>query len=225
MIKRGFDISVAVALLVLTTPLFLFAWIGIKLSSPGPVLYHAKRIGLHGAPFSMLKFRTMHTHGGGAVISAKNDIRIFKFGALLRRLKIDELPQFFNVLIGQMAMVGPRPEDPEIVKKAYNSWMRETLDIRPGITSPGTLFYFAVGEQLIDADNPEGSYISGIMPLKLALDRAYIDRATLLSDIATIFRTVAVIIGIAIGKPIPVSPRDIEAAQNWVPQQAFEKLL
>jgi len=223
--KRGFDISVAVALLVLTAPFFLFAWIGIKLSSPGPVLYHAKRIGLHGVPFSMLKFRTMHVHSGGALISAKNDVRIFRFGALLRQLKIDELPQFLNVLAGQMAIVGPRPEAPEIVKNAYSSWMRETLDIRPGITSPGTVFYYAVGEHLVDADDPEGSYISGIMPLKLAVDRGYMERATLLSDITTILRTVAAITGNAIGKPVPVSRRDIAAAQNWVPQRDFEKLL
>ena len=225
MMKRGFDILVAVVLLVLTAPFFLFAWIGIKLSSPGPVLFHAKRIGLHGVPFSMLKFRTMHVHSGGALISAKNDIRIFRFGTLLRKLKIDELPQFLNVLSGQMSIVGPRPEDPEIVKHAYNRWMLETLDIRPGITSPGTVFYYVVGEQLVDAEDPEGSYISGIMPLKLAVDRAYIERATLLRDILTIFSTVAAILGHAIGKPVPVSRRDIDAAQNWIPPQDFEKLL
>ncbi len=223
--KRGFDILVALALLLLTAPLFVFAWAGIKLSSPGPVFYHAKRIGLHNQPFSMLKFRTMHVHSGGAVISALNDIRVFRFGSLLRKLKIDELPQFVNVLTGQMSIVGPRPEDPLIVQKAYNSWMLETLDIRPGITSPGTIFYYAVGEHLVDPDDPEGSYLAAIMPLKLAVDRGYIERATLISDISTIFRTVAAIFGTAIGKPLRPSKSDMVAAKNWVPMQDFENVL
>ena len=222
--KRGFDIIISLMLLTLTLPLFVLAAVGIKMASSGPVFYPALRVGFMGQEFSMLKFRSMHVSNKGAVITAKNDARIFMFGSLLRGLKIDELPQFINVLKGDMSIVGPRPEDPLIVKEAYEPWMMETLNIRPGITSPGAIFYYAKGEKLIDPDRPEASYITHILQPKLAIERAYIERATVLSDLFTIFHTAAAILGEAVGKPINPSMRDIKAAEQWVPQSAFDAL-
>jgi lipopolysaccharide/colanic/teichoic acid biosynthesis glycosyltransferase len=221
--KRAIDVFVSCATLLVTSPLFLLAAIGVRLSSAGPVFYCATRAGLGGLPFTMLKFRTMHVSQGGALISAKQDARIFRFGNQLRRLKIDELPQFINVLRGEMSVVGPRPEDPTIVENAYTPWMLETLSVRPGITSPGAVFYYCCGESLIDPSEPEASYVQRVLPAKLAIERAYIERATVLSDIACIFRTVAAIVGVAMGSSMRPPDRDIRAALKWVPQSAFPK--
>lgn len=221
--KRLFDILFALVLLALTLPLFLFALIGVKLSSSGPVFYPASRVGLNKVNFSMLKFRTMHSDNSGSVITSRNDTRIFWFGGMLRRLKIDELPQFINVLKGDMSIVGPRPEDPKIVSESYTSWMSETLMVRPGITSPGAVFYYAFGEQLIDDKNPEMSYITWVLPSKLAVDLAYLQRANLLSDMATIFLTAMAIIGQIVGKPVAPNRIDLKASEQWVPTGILPK--
>lgn len=214
--KRAVDITISVCVLLATSPILLLAAVGIRLSSPGPIFYRALRVGIGGQNFSMLKFRSMHISNGGAVITVSQDPRIFRFGDLLRKLKIDELPQFFNVLRGDMSIVGPRPEDPKIVAQAYTTWMRETLAVRPGITSPGAIFYYACGEQLVDPANPEGSYIKNLLPPKLAIDRGYIERATTASDLACILRTAASILLAAVGISIKPSTRDCTAARPWM---------
>ncbi|QFU10082.1 UDP-glucose:undecaprenyl-phosphate glucose-1-phosphate transferase [Rhodobacteraceae bacterium THAF1] len=165
----------------------------------------------------MLKFRTMHISEGGSVITAYRDPRVFELGRFLRAAKVDELPQFLNVLLGDMAVVGPRPEDPKIVSKAYTDWMRETLDVRPGITSPGALFYYSYGEDLVSAADAEGSYIRELLPPKLAIERAYLERATLVSDIGVILRTLFAIVGMMIGKTVPPVDQDIDRAERWWP--------
>lgn len=213
--RRGFDIVTAATLLLLTGPLFAIVALGIQLSSPGPVFHRARRVGKNGAIFQMLKFRSMHMGEPGAVITAKRDPRVFAFGRFIRAAKLDELPQMLNVLRGDMAVVGPRPEDPAIVQRAYRGWMRETLAVRPGVTGPGSIFYYGWGEALIDSDDPEGSYISRLLPAKLALERAYMDRATWQSDVATAFRTAMAILGVATGRPVSPDPRDMEAAAKW----------
>jgi lipopolysaccharide/colanic/teichoic acid biosynthesis glycosyltransferase len=157
------------------------------------------------------------------VISATQDPRVFRFGRFLRKLKIDELPQFLNVLRGEMAVVGPRPEDPKIVEDAYTPWMLETLKVRPGVTSPGAVFFFSCEDGLIDGENPEESYVRHVMPAKLAIERAYIERATVLSDMACMLRTVAAIAGDAMGFSVRPPDRDIRAALEWVPESAFPK--
>jgi lipopolysaccharide/colanic/teichoic acid biosynthesis glycosyltransferase len=223
-VKRLFDILVTLLILSLVFPLFLFAALGIKLSSPGPVFYRAQRIGKGRKAFEMLKFRSMHISTGGPVITSQGDRRIFTFGNLIRKLKIDEIPQFINVLKGDMSIVGPRPEDPKIVTEAYTDWMMETLDVRPGITSPGAIFYYTMAEGLIDDDDPEGSYISTILPLKLAVERAYINRATILSDLFVVFHTTVAVIGNALNMPIRPSKQDLEASKHWVSTKDFNKL-
>ena len=221
--KRAVDIFVSIATLFVTFPIFLFASLGIRLSSPGPIFYHATRVGLGGVQFKMFKFRTMDVAPGGPVISANQDVRIFRFGSWLRKLKIDELPQFINVLRGDMSVVGPRPEDPKIVEHAYTPWMMETLSVRPGVTGPGAVLFYSCEDDLIDPAKPEESYVRRVLPAKLAIERAYMERATVLSDIACIFRTAAAIIGNAIGRSVRPPDRDISAALKWVPESAFPK--
>lgn len=220
--KRFFDIVVSLVVLVAASPLLLISALAIRLASPGPVLYRAIRVGRDGKLFEMLKFRSMHVSTGGAVITSNGDARVFPVGRLLRRLKLDELPQFINVLEGKMSIVGPRPEDPKIVDGFYTPWMRETLRVRPGITSPGSIFYYACAEKMIDDADPERSYVENFLPPKLAVERAYLDRATLGSDVMVVLRTAAAIVGDAIGRPVFPSARDVSAAAAWVPASAFE---
>lgn len=219
--KRALDILIALVALVVSAPFVLAGAIAVRLSSPGPVLYRARRAGRDGAVFEMLKLRTMHDAASGAAITAGNDPRVFPAGSVLRRLKIDELPQFVNVLRGDMAIVGPRPEDPRIVDRHYTSWMHETLAVRPGITSPGALFYYAQGEALIDPADPEGSYATRLLAPKLAIERAYLDRATPLSDIAVMIRTVFAVLGHIAGRGIGAPARDRRAAERWCPAASF----
>lgn len=225
MIKRLFDILFATTGLLFASPFFIVATIGIKVSSPGPIFYRAKRAGKDGNVFEMLKFRSMHIGNGGPVITAHEDPRIFWFGQFLRKAKIDELPQFLNVIYGDMSIVGPRPEDPLIVDRDYTAWMKETLAVRPGITSPGAIFYYAYGEELVSADDPEGSYVEKLLPPKLAIEQAYLKRATIFSDVGVIFHTAAAIVGQALGKPVSPSHKDINAATEWVSRDTFQALL
>lgn len=216
--KRFVDICFAVFFLTFGLPFFVLAAVGIKLTSPGPLLYLAQRQGRRDAVFTMYKFRTMHIAAAGqagTVITADNDARVFRFGNILRKLKIDEFPQFINVLKGDMSVVGPRPEDPRIVANHYTDWMLETLDLRPGITSPGAIFYYADGENLVTQADPEGSYVTQILAPKLAIERAYIARATWFSDLVCIGHTALAIFGKATGWRIPPMAQDLRMARKW----------
>lgn len=215
--KRAADIVVASILLVLSSPVLLTAAIGIRLSSPGPILYRAQRVGRGGATFEMLKFRSMHVHAAGSVITAHGDSRIFALGSFLRRYKIDELPQFYNVLKGDLSLVGPRPEDPKIVRDHYTFWMMETLNVRPGITSPGAIYYYVLGEKLVDPADPEGSYVRLLLPAKMAVERAYIARATFVSDLKVMLMTAVAVLGKPLGLHVKPDPRDLSAAERWAP--------
>lgn len=214
--KRILDIIIAALLLLLSTPLLLFAAIGIRLTSPGPIFYHAERMGRFERPFVMLKFRTMHMRAdSGSQITGPNDVRIFGFGALLRTTKIDELPQFWNVLTGQMSIVGPRPESVAIVRDHYTDWMKETLRVRPGVTSPGSIFGYTHGDRLLDDADPEGSYLTRLLAPKLAIERAYLDHANVWHDIGVMLRTGLTITQIALGRTISTLPPEAKAATRW----------
>jgi lipopolysaccharide/colanic/teichoic acid biosynthesis glycosyltransferase len=221
--KRLLDVTVAVFTLVLTSPLMVVAALGIKLTSPGPIFFRAPRIGrdrrrllsgmsaplqerrrqggYFGREFTMLKFRTMHVGGAGSAspITGPNDPRVFRFGAWLRATKVDELPQLINVLKGDMTVVGPRPEAPEIVRRHYTSDDLATLQVRPGVTSPGTVYYYTHCESTLAADGLVDDYVGRLLPAKLALDRVYISRASVFYDIRLIVRTIAGIIVRALG--------------------------
>ncbi len=192
---RLFDVMLALVLLVLLCPLLLAAALGIALASPGPILYRARRVGLDGQVFTMFKFRTMHVAQAenAGVITAKNDARVFPLGRWLRRFKIDELPQLYHVLRGDMALVGPRPEDPEIVDRYYTPLHRETLRVLPGLASPGSIYNYTHGEDLLQADEVEKAYLTRLLPVKLALDIVYVREASLGYNLRIIGRTIGAI--------------------------------
>jgi lipopolysaccharide/colanic/teichoic acid biosynthesis glycosyltransferase len=216
MTKRLFDIALAGTLLLATSPLLLLAAIGIKLSSRGPVIYRAQRVGRGGKTFTMFKLRTMTVSADrGSPISAPSDSRVFLLGKLLRSASVDELPQFVNILLGDMSFVGPRPEAPSIVREHYTPWMHETLAVRPGLTSPGALYYYTHGYRLHDSSDPEHSYVSQLLGPKLALDRTYIEEAGVAKDLALIGRTVMVIAQRAIGRRVFPLPPETPRARRW----------
>jgi lipopolysaccharide/colanic/teichoic acid biosynthesis glycosyltransferase len=222
--KRLFDIVASLMALLILAPLLLIAAIGIRLSGRGPILFRAERAGRSGAPFTMHKFRTMSVEQGprAAAITARGDRRVFPFGRLLRTLKIDELPQLFDVLRGKMSLVGPRPEDLRIVRAHYAAEHRQTLAVRPGVASPGSIYSYTHGEKLIGCRDPEKDYLERLLPVKLALELVYVRRATFCYDLRVIFRTVAVIGLIALGKRQFADPPEMAMIDRVVPVRANE---
>ena len=194
--KRLLDIIISSFALVASIPLFIVAALGIRLSSRGPILYRAPRVGLNGEVFVMHKFRTMETREdkNASAISRADDPRVFAFGSWLRRMKIDELPQFYDVLRGKMSLVGPRPEDPRIVRDHYSVAGMKTLSVLPGLTSIGSLYYYTNGEKLLTDQDPEVFYVKHLLPIKLALDSKYISNASLTYDLKLLLRTAQVIV-------------------------------
>lgn len=201
MVKRLLDLVLAGAALIVLSPVLAIAALGIRVSSPGPILYRARLAGRHGLPFTMYKLRTMHMDHGAfrSAITAQHDPRVFRFGAWLRRSKLDELPQLVNILRGDMSIVGPRPEHLHIVQRHYRPAHFETLEVRPGLTSPGTLYDYTHGEQLVGQTDPERAYVERLLPFRLALDLVYLRRASLAYDLALIARTVGLIVATVCG--------------------------
>jgi lipopolysaccharide/colanic/teichoic acid biosynthesis glycosyltransferase len=189
-IKRVLDIGGSVIGLLVVSPLLLVVAVLIKLDSPGPVLFCQERIGRGFVPFIIYKFRTMAVgrEGDGLSITSGNDSRITRIGRILRATKIDELPQLFNVLIGDMSVVGPRPE----VRRYVDLFRRdyeELLTIRPGMTDLASLKYRDEGILLAHAADPEGEYISRILPDKIQLGKTYLRRSSLLLDLSIVLKT------------------------------------
>jgi len=214
MVKRLFDIVVSSIALILCSPICLIAALGIKLSSKGPVLYKAKRVGKDNTVFTMHKFRTMHVQTRNSnAITATNDPRVFGFGKILRTLKIDEIPQLVDVIRGKMSLVGPRPEDPRIVEKYYTALGMETLRVLPGLTSPGSVYYYTHADQYLDSNDTEQAYVNHLLPIKLALDLVYIRNNTFFYDLRIIFRTLFVIIGIMFGRRRFKEPPEMSEAK------------
>lgn len=222
--KRQFDIAASIVGLILAAPLLGLAALGIMLSSPGPILYRARRTGAAGTLFTMFKLRTMHVVSGSqSLITGANDPRVFAFGSLLRRLKIDELPQLVNVLRGEMSIVGPRPEDPVFVARHYTHEHRETLKVLPGLASPGSIYSSTHGDRILSGDDPEGRYLELMLPLKLALDRVYVRRASFKYDLAIIGRTLTVITASLAGIRNFANPPEIAAAWRLlVPARRYD---
>lgn len=214
MVKRLFDILAASTALLLLAPLLVCSAIGVRLSSAGPALYRARRVGRGGSEFVMYKFRTMHVAASqGSVITASSDSRIFSLGRILRALKIDELPQLWNVIRGDMSIVGPRPEDPKIVQQHFGSLGTETLNVAPGLASPGSLYNYTHGHLMVDHQNPEAAYVQRLLPIKLALELVYVRQRSLRYDIGIILRTAVTILQIAAGKKsFPDPPEMLRAS-------------
>jgi lipopolysaccharide/colanic/teichoic acid biosynthesis glycosyltransferase len=189
MVKRPFDVLVSLVSLFLLSPLFVFIGLLIKLDSSGPVFYRGERIGKDGKPFWMYKFRTMKDvlTDTGPRVTAHDDPRITRIGHILRDTKLNELPQFINVLKGEMSLVGPRPEDPSYVT-LYTSEQRRALSVTPGITSMASIVY-RDEETMLNQDTLENTYVNVIMPDKLWLDMEYIAHRSFLVDLDILFRT------------------------------------
>lgn len=207
------DLLLASLALVVTSPLLAVVAVAIRLSDPGPAFYRARRAGRGGRPFTMLKFRTMRVGNARRAISSADDDRVFPLGALLRRTKIDELPQLFNVLRGEMSLVGPRPEDFDIVQRFYLPWQMETLTVPPGLASPGSLYNYTHGERMLAGPVTDGSYVESLLPVKLALDMVYVGRRSAVYDLQLIWRTITTIGAIVAGRRrFPEPPEMVEAA-------------
>lgn len=191
-LKRLFDVSAASAGLFVLSPILAAAALWIKLDSKGPIFYKQERIGMNGVPFRIWKFRTMVTDAdrkGTLVTIGDRDPRITTAGYWLRKTKLDELPQLFNVLVGQMSFVGPRPEVRKYVD-LYTPEQRAVLRVRPGITDQASIAYRRESEILATKEDPEEYYRRVVMGRKIALNLRYLEQRTILTDIALIFRTI-----------------------------------
>jgi lipopolysaccharide/colanic/teichoic acid biosynthesis glycosyltransferase len=197
--KRLFDIVGAALALALLLPMLLLVALWIKLDSPGPVFFRQERVGRHGVPFRIHKFRTMvaDAPARGLPLTVGADPRISCAGAFLRRTRIDELPQLWDVLRGEMSLVGPRPEVPRYVAHWPADLRAQLLALRPGLTDPASLAHIDEARLLAAAADPEREYIERILPAKLQLSAAYAARATLASDLAVLLQTLARLLGAA----------------------------
>jgi lipopolysaccharide/colanic/teichoic acid biosynthesis glycosyltransferase len=193
--KRLFDIFFSIIGLVILLPFFIIIALIIVINSRGPVFYRQVRVGLNGRDFKLFKFRSMRVDSdkGSLLTIGGRDNRITSVGYFIRKYKIDELPQLINVLLGNMSLVGPRPE----VRKYVNLYSPEqliVLSVKPGITDYASIQYSNENELLGNATDPEHTYISEIMPAKLALNLVYIQQKSVLTDLKIIFRTIGKII-------------------------------
>jgi len=203
--KRVFDIFVSALGLLLLSPVFGLLFYLIKHEGPGPIFYRGPRSGKGGKGFGILKFRTMYENArsyAGPRVTAKDDDRITPLGHWLRDTKINELPQLWNVLIGEMSLVGPRPEDPQIVKTWPVDVQEEILSVRPGITSPASILY-RDEEDMLKADGVMDVYLREIVPDKLRLDRLYVRNHSFMGDLDIIFWTAVALIPVMARQQIP----------------------
>ncbi len=193
--KRFFDLIASGLGLIVLSPIFLILAVWIKLDSNGPVFYRQVRVGWHNKDYRIFKFRTMHVGAdkGSLITIGGHDPRITRSGYFIRKFKIDELPQLINVFIGDMSLVGPRPE----VRHYVDYWTPEqmhVLDVRPGITDPASIKFRNENELMEKAEDPERYYIEVIMQEKLNLYLQYVDNHSFLGDIGLIFKTFCAIV-------------------------------
>ena len=186
--KRAYDLLGALLGIALLAAPALAVAIAVKLSSRGPVLFRAERVGRGGRCFYALKFRTMRTDAAGPGVTTAGDARVTGLGRVLRRTRIDEWPQLWNVLVGDMSLVGPRPEDPRFVDAADPAW-RRVLEVRPGVTGPTQLAFADREQTLLTSGDPERDYRERVLPEKLRSDAAYVGARTFSGDLALLART------------------------------------
>lgn len=191
--KRLFDMVCAALGLLVLSPVLLVCALLVGLTSPGGVLFRQERIGKDGVPFTIYKFRSMRKDNAGLKISTSRDTRITHVGRVLRKTKLDELPQLWNVLKGDMSFVGPRPEVREYTD-LYTPEQRQVLMVRPGVTGLASIRYRNENELLTASSDPNRTYIDEVMPAKLALDLKYIPRACVSYDIKLIWETLVTVV-------------------------------
>jgi len=211
-VKALLDRVLALLALVILSPVMLIAAIGVKLSSPGPIFYRARRMGQGMKPLYIYKFRSMHVGADRqGAITGVNDSRIFPWGNFLRKTKIDELPQLLNILCGSMSIIGPRPEDTDIVLKYYTPEEKTTLDVLPGLACPGSIFNYTHGDLYLEGDDTDEAYVSRFLHVKLSLDLYYLKHWSLLYDLEIVLRTVYVILATSLSKRRLDYPREYRA--------------
>ncbi len=192
--KRIFDFIAALLGLLLLSPLFLLVGLWIKLDSPGPVFFRQPRVGKNGVLFDIVKFRTMYDDAHDSLLTVGNDRRITPAGRFLRRHKLDEFPQLFNVVAGTMSLVGPRPEVPRYVD-CYPPEVRSVvLSVAPGITDWASIYYKEENSLLSRSSNPEAAYLETILPAKLKYNLRYVNERSFWNDIRIIFTTLATLV-------------------------------
>ena len=196
-----FNRIIAFIAIVFLSPIFLVTILGILISDWGPILYRAKRAGKNEDVLNVLKFRSMRVNNlQSSKITSKDDPRVFAFGRIIRLLKVDELPQLFNILKGEMNIVGPRPEDLYIVENYYDEVMLESLKVNPGLASPGSLYNYTHLEKSLENDNVEDYYINKMLPIKVRMDVVYVREKSFFYDVIIVFKTVVLILQKSLGK-------------------------
>jgi lipopolysaccharide/colanic/teichoic acid biosynthesis glycosyltransferase len=191
--KRVFDVAFSAGVLLLLAPLLAAIALWVKLDSPGPVFFRQVRVGWKGREFHIYKFRTMRPDAErwGPQITVGDDARVTRSGRVLRRYKLDELPQFINVLVGDMSVVGPRPEVPRYVALYPPATRDLVLSVRPGITDLASIEYRDENTLLGRSADPEATYVRDVMPAKLRHCERYVRERSLRGDVAIIGRTIA----------------------------------
>jgi lipopolysaccharide/colanic/teichoic acid biosynthesis glycosyltransferase len=213
--KRAIDVSIAFCALVVLSPLFVVLAVVIVVDSRGPVFYRADRVGFRGQPLAMLKFRKMHRTAAGAALTTADDDRLTRVGRWLARTKLDELPQLWHVLRGEMSLVGPRPESPGFVDRFREDY-EVILTTRPGLTGYSQLAFAREGA-ILDPADPQGHYLDRLLPQKVGLDRMYASRLSTRRDIRIL---VATFMTIALRQPVAVNRRTGALTRRRRPAQS-----
>jgi len=195
--KRAFDLLVSALALLVLAPLLLAIALAIRLDSRGPALFRQQRVGRHGVPFRIHKFRTMGVDAAerGPALTVGADPRITRVGRLLRTRRLDELPQLIDVLKGDMSLVGPRPELPRYVERYPEALRTRVLAVRPGLTDPASIAFLDEAERLARAADPEREYVEVLLPAKLQAAADYAERASLGSDLRILLGTLRRLLG------------------------------
>ncbi len=200
--KRVLDVVASAFLLTLVLPLLPFIVLAIKLDSPGPIFYNARRAGYRFRPLDVLKFRKMHVDASGSPLTVAGDARFTRIGAFLARTHIDELPQLWNVLHGDMSIVGPRPEEERFVAMHREAYTR-ILSVRPGITGWTQLVYADEIRLLASAPDPVSYYVETLLPDKVRIDQMYVDGARPTDDLKVLLWTPLVMV---FGRRVIIDP-------------------
>ena len=214
-IKRVFDILCSIILMVIVIITFPFVALGICISSPGPIFYVSTRIGKNGRPFKFYKYRSMHIDDGkhkGIVAEQK---RVFTVGKILRRTKIDELPQAINVLKGDLSVVGPRPMLTTNASKIYGGRYAPVQTVRPGLTSYASLFDYTHGDACVE---DRELYNSTILPIKREMELYYVKKASIVTDLIIIAKTAGIILSVIFGRKSFPYPKEYYIAKKELEQ-------
>lgn len=215
-LKRALDIAASSTLLLLLTPVVIVLAVAIKLESRGPVFYRCRRVGRYGVELPMLKFRKMYDGARGPALASADDDRFTRLGRFLARTKLDEVPQLWNVLRGQMSLVGPRPEDPGFIA-LYRDEYEQILSVRPGITGYCQLA-FARESEILDENDRERHYVERILPQKVALDCLYAAGRSFAVDVRILWWTAMAVL---LSREVAVN-RDTGGLGRRAPRAGFE---